>query len=308
MKSLFYSFVALTLIFSFMPVAQGADMVIGEVSPLTAQYYVPQTYYATASDADGIASCELVVSTIYRTPMAYNATLSRWEVEYTFETERTANSIRMGCTDNLGDSMLGPTKLIEVSHVPLDSTDGEAEEAPSLPDEVDATDWLRGDVIFASPVLIKTVCPGGEDVNHPCRTVYFLDNYGSRHAFPNEKAYFTWYEDFLNIHLVTDEVMASFHLGENVRYKPGEKMIKFPSLNTVYAVSRYGVLRAIGSEAVAAELYGHDWNQRIDDVSEAFYGNYAIWEPINSAADFDVDVEKQAVTSINDNIDIPVAE
>jgi hypothetical protein len=304
MRSIFYSFVAVALIFTFIPTAQGADMVIGEVSPLSAQYYVPQTYYATASDSDGIASCELVVSTIYRTPMTYNLSLSRWEVEYTFDTERTANSIRMSCEDNLGNSMLGPTKLIAVSHVPLDSTDGDSTSQPESEVEIDATQWSRQQVVDVSPVLIKTVCPGGEEVNHPCRTVYFLDDDGYRHAFPNEKTYFTWYESFDGIHLVKDSTMASYQLAGNVRYHPGKRMIKFPSVNTVYAVQQFGILRPIGGEEVAVALYGADWNQKIDDVSEAFFGNYTIYGYINSEHDYNVDRSRTSVASINDNKNI----
>jgi hypothetical protein len=306
MRSLFYSFVAFAMIFAFIPIAHGADMVIGEVSPLTAQYFIPQMYYASASDADGIASCELVVSTIYRTPMTYNLSLSRWEVEYTFDTERTANSIRMSCEDDLGNSMLGPTKLIEVSHVPLGSTDGDSTSQPTPEAEIDATAWSRQQVVDVSPVLIKTVCPGREEVSHPCRTVYFLDNDGYRHAFPNEKTYFTWYESFNGIHLVADSTMASFSLAGNVRYHPGTRMIKFPSVNTVYAVSRFGILRAIGSEDIATGLYGSNWNQQIDDVSEAFFGNYSFGGDINNAIDFDVNFELQSVTSINDNLELAI--
>lgn len=278
---------------------------ISVVTPLSAQYFVSQKYVATASDPSGVAECRLLVSSIYETPMTYNGTTAQWEATYTFEAERTANSIRAVCTDSLGNETKGPSKIISVSHVP---TEDEADAITGMPApeaEVDVTGWTREDIIKESPVLIKTVCPGGEDVNHPCRTVYFLDNDGFRHAFPNEKTYFTWYDAFLEIRLVTDATMASYFLAGNVTYHPGKKLVKFPSVPTVYAVGRYGALRPIASEPIARELYGDHWAQKVDDVSEAFYGNYAIGAGVTAAADFDVDAVVHSVNSINDNI-IPI--
>ncbi len=106
------------------------------------------------------------------------------------------------------------------------------------------------------------------------------------------------------IHLVTDSNMASYSLGGNVRYRPGSKMIKFPSVDTVYAVQRYGILRPIASEEVAVALYGSNWNQQIDDVSEAFFGNYTVYPYVSSEHDYSVERSRNSVTSINDNKDI----
>ncbi len=267
---------------------------VSAVMPLEAVYTVPQTYWATASDSSGVADCTLLVSSIYETPMTYNSYVGRWQTSYTFTTFRSANSIRAVCHDTLGNETKGPSRIISVSAAPLSDSD-------ELPSEVDATEWTSAEIVAASPVLIKTACPGGEDFTHPCRTVYFLDNEGTRHAFPNEKAYFTWYTDWSNIHIITAAMMASYPLGANVTYHPGVRMVKFPSVNTVYAVARYGRLRQIATETLAEELYGANWNQMIDDVSEAFYTNYVFSHWIEFALEFDVDVETNSVASINDN-------
>lgn len=267
---------------------QGPD--VGSVSPLSAVYTVPQTYSVSASDASGVANCTLIVSSIYDTEMVYNGDTGVWEVEYTFTTERSANSIRARCTDTLGNETLGDSRIISV------------EDAPIATSEVDATDWTDSELIAASPVLIKTVCPGNEDFTHPCRTVYFLDNKGSRHAFPNEKVFFTWYDDYTNLHLVSDDVMSDFPLGKNVTYHPGTKLVKYQTVPTVYAVERYSVLRPLASESVAIELYGDSWNQQIDDISEAFYANYSYGDPVETHDDFDVTTQTRSVDSINDNL------
>lgn len=149
--------------------------------------------------------------------------------------------------------------------------------------------------------LIKTACAGDEAADHPCKAVYYLGSDGSRHAFTNEKVYFTWYNDFDDVETVSSSVMASYSLGKNVTYHPGTRMVKFPSLNTVYAVQKGGVLRAIDSESVAVTLYGSTWNQQIDDISEAFYGNYTIGDDIAGASDYDASDAVASVNSIDDN-------
>lgn len=280
-------------LFSFIPIAYAADMIgptVSIVSPLQATYTIPTLFSVTASDASGVASCKLLVSSVHEAPMTLNATSSRWEVSYTFITIRSANSIRAVCRDTLGNETKGPSKIIPVADAPIATSD------------VDASTWTHEQIVSTSPALIKTQCPGGEDTTHPCRTVYFLDNVGKRHAFPNEKAYFTWYPDYRNLHIVTSAMMASFPLGKNVTYKPGRKMVKFLSVNTVYIVSAHGILRAVPSEEFAINLVGPTWNQQIDDISEAFYSNYTIGEPANAELQTNYSERWASVISINDNL------
>lgn len=275
---------------------------VGEVYPLEAYYDVPQTYYVSAEDPDGVESCILVVSTINETPMSYNDDLNLWEAEYTMSADRIANSIRAKCTDTEGNETVGDSNIATVAETPMETTDGEAGDTDDGTSDVDATTWTDAELIAVSPVLIKTVCPGGEDFTHTCRTVYFLDDEGYRHAFPNERAFFTWYDNYDDLHLITSEMMASFPLGANVTYHPGTKMVKFPTVPTVYTVGRYGELRAIASEEMAIELYGEDWNQQIDDISESLYSNYTIGDPLVDASDFHVENTRASVSSINDNL------
>ncbi len=149
--------------------------------------------------------------------------------------------------------------------------------------------------------LIKMTCEGETEATDPCRAVYFYGSDEKRHAFPNEKVFFTWYEDFDDVIEVTSEFMSNLSLGSNVTYHPGTKMVKFQTVRTVYAVSVLGVLRAIASEDVASDLYGTDWNQQIDDISDAFLGNYDFGEDIDSADDYDVEAEEESVDGLDDN-------
>ena len=59
-----------------------------------------------------------------------------------------------------------------------------------------------------------------------------------------------------------------------------------------------GELRAIASEDVAASIWGSAWNTLIDDISDAFFGNYSFGEAIDSTSDFDPDAVESATTNI----------
>jgi hypothetical protein len=75
--------------------------------------------------------------------------------------------------------------------------------------------------------------------------------------------------------------------------------VKITTDPKVYAVAKGGVLRHVGSESVAAALYGADWAQRIDDVPDPFFVNYALGSPILEASDFDKDAETAGSPTIS---------
>jgi len=110
--------------------------------------------------------------------------------------------------------------------------------------------------------------------------VYYCGSDGKRYAFPNEKIYFTWYEDFEGIVEVSLEEIADIALGGNVTYKPGARLVKLQTNPKVYAVDNGGVLRWITSSEVAENIYGPDWNTMIDDMPDSFFFNYTIGEDI----------------------------
>jgi hypothetical protein len=113
--------------------------------------------------------------------------------------------------------------------------------------------------------------------------VYYCGKNGKRYVFPNERVFFSWYKDFSAVRIITSEQLASLSIGGNVNYKPGVRMVKITTDPKVYAVARGGTLRWVQTEAVAAALYGSEWNRMIDDVSDAFFFSYAIGEPITNA-------------------------
>ncbi len=154
-------------------------------------------------------------------------------------------------------------------------------------------------VIVQQPVLTFTAAscplPTGrlvklQDDRDPKTTedtaVYYYGNDCKRHAFPNEHVYMTWYSNFNSVVSISPSEMASMPLGNNATYHPGVRMVKFTTVPKVYAVSKGGVLRWVPTEAIATQLYGTAWNKYIDDIADAFYGNYKFGNDIASSSDF----------------------
>ena len=116
--------------------------------------------------------------------------------------------------------------------------------------------------------------------------VYYYTASGTRLVFPNEKTYATWYADFSNVQTISDAQLASIQLGGNVTYRPGVRLVKIVSDPKVYAVAHGGVLRWVQTETVARSLYGNNWAQQVDDISDAFFVNYAVGAAISDTSAF----------------------
>jgi plastocyanin len=131
--------------------------------------------------------------------------------------------------------------------------------------------------------------------------VYYYGADGFRYVFPSDKVYFTWYKDFSTVKWVSDDDLTKIQIGGNVTYRPGVKMLKINSDPTVYAVSKNSTLRPIGSEMVAIDIYGKLWNKMIDDVPDAFFGNYQIGSKIEFPSQYSIASEKVEVTTVNED-------
>jgi|GEM_PF-3488287 len=105
--------------------------------------------------------------------------------------------------------------------------------------------------------------------------VYYLGEDGKRYVFPNEKIYLSWYDDFNSVKTISCTDLASLSIGGNVVYRPGSRLFKLQTVNSVYAVELNGTIRSIASEDQALALYGEDWASRIDDLSDAFWSAYS---------------------------------
>lgn len=151
--------------------------------------------------------------------------------------------------------------------------------------------------------LIKLFDDGNSETQHDT-AVYYFGQDGKRYVFPSDKVYFTWYANFDDVKEIDSAQMASLPLGGNVTYKPGVRMVKIVSSPKVYAISKNGTLRPIGSEQVAIDLYGIEWNKNIDDIADAFFVNYTIGAEVNTASAYNRDSELAVASSINADKDI----
>ncbi len=129
--------------------------------------------------------------------------------------------------------------------------------------------------------------------------VYYYASDGRRYVFPNEKVYFSWYMDFSNVKVVFIDQMSLIPIGGNVTYKPGSRLVKFQTDPKTYIITKGGVLRWAKTEGVARGWFGVNWNQRVDDVSEAFYANYKFGVPVENALDLALDVIQSTAPTID---------
>ncbi|MCX6715086.1 MAG: hypothetical protein NTX72_04705 [Candidatus Uhrbacteria bacterium] len=175
---------------------------------------------------------------------------------------------------------------------------------------ISASIMLAVSALFATAIMtpsaqaatytsISSLKPGDLIRGQSFTAVYYYGVDGFRYVFPNDRTYFTWYKDFATVKWVTDADLTKIQIGGNVTYKPGSKMIKINSDPRVYVISKGGLIRAIGSEAVAKALYGTKWNKMIDDVPDGFFSNYKIGGTIDDASMFSPEAEAKEADDIN---------
>lgn len=142
--------------------------------------------------------------------------------------------------------------------------------------------FTAGVILLGSAITAQSVfADDAELVRCPdSSAVYRIEDDGQRHAFPNERIYFSWYADFSEVETVPCNELADLMLGSNVTYQAGTRLVKMPSVATVYAVEPEGILRPIPSEDYAATVWGDAWALRVDDMSEAFFPSYEVDEAL----------------------------
>ncbi|MEO5927817.1 MAG: hypothetical protein ABIO72_03785 [Patescibacteria group bacterium] len=135
-------------------------------------------------------------------------------------------------------------------------------------------------------------------------TVWFVGTDGKRHAFTNEKVYFTWYSDYAQVRIVTLQELMAIPVGANATYKAGVKMVKFTADDKSYAVSKNGVLGWVKTEEVAAALYGESWTTKVDDINSTFMNDYAFGSDIASVLDYNPTTAMLSAQTANDGLKI----
>ncbi|MBU1033004.1 MAG: Ig-like domain-containing protein [Patescibacteria group bacterium] len=147
--------------------------------------------------------------------------------------------------------------------------------------------------------LIKLKDDGDPDTQADT-TVYYVGRDGMRHPFMYERIFFSWYANYENIQIVSPEQLTGYALGKPVPYRPGSRLIKFTSVPKVYAVEKPNVLRWVTTPQLAADLYGANWTQQIDDVQESLFYLYSWGADITQIADYNSTEQTMSALSVDD--------
>ncbi len=134
-------------------------------------------------------------------------------------------------------------------------------------------------------------------------TVYWHTADGRRFVFPTARTFLSWQgTNQPSVTTISDVELYRIPIAGNMTYRPGARLLKTRTDPRVYAVARYGVLRWVTNEYVAQSLYGSNWNQMIDDISDEFFINYTIGAPIYNTSDYSPTAEYYSVNTPSDNI------
>lgn len=121
---------------------------------------------------------------------------------------------------------------------------------------------------------IEDSIPPGSLIKGSESMVYYYNENGTRHAFPDETTFLSWFPDYSMVQTITDSELADIPIGVNVTIREGTYLIKITSDPKVYAIEPGGIIRWIETEDLGAELYGVDWRNRVYDVPDHFFTNY----------------------------------
>jgi len=160
--------------------------------------------------------------------------------------------------------------LLEAQTGPSYDPDVEVAAASTINDDQDIPE-PEGEVFCDSDSLIRS---------ETFSTVYYCGRDGGRYVFQNEDSFFSWYDDFDDVEVVSDETLASVPLKGIVTYRPGTFLVKIVSIPKVYALARNGTLRWVPSESHAEELFGSDWAENVRDIPDTFFSRYQVGKDI----------------------------
>ncbi len=147
-------------------------------------------------------------------------------------------------------------------------------------------------------VKINKVVPGDLIKVADSSTVYYYGADSKRYVFPNEKVFYSWFDNFDNVITISDDEMAQLPIGGLVTYRPGIKLVTFTTSKDVYAVTQGGVLRKLKDEAMARALYGEHWNKLVDDINDAFFTSYKFGDNLVELSDYDKEAQEMLSPTI----------
>jgi len=104
--------------------------------------------------------------------------------------------------------------------------------------------------------------------------VYLLNADMESVYFPSSEVYHTWYEDFSGVEEIPNTCIDAYPLAGGVNYRPGSMLVKRDTSPSVYIIEPGNMKTKIGSEEVAAALYGADWASKVRDIASVYWLNF----------------------------------
>lgn len=233
---------------------------IAAITPTTATVASPVTLKTTASGEAWTASCRLTVDGTEHGDMHMNGQTFSKVVTFTTSGK---HKVYATCIDGDGNTSVGSPTTMSV-------------EASWQADEGS---------------IIKTA---------ESSAIYYYGKDGMRHAFPNERVYWSWYDDYDDVQLVTTAFMHSLPLGKNVTFRPGSVLVRFETDNNVYAIDEGPRLRKYVSAYLALLDYGNNWTSLFVTLPDVLRGNYKTGADIDEAGDYDRETAWDSVSGIVD--------
>lgn len=109
---------------------------------------------------------------------------------------------------------------------------------------------------------------------------YYFDN--KKYLFSNEETYFSWFNDYKNVKIISDEQMQQIKIGKNIRIKPGN-YVKFEDSGKLFYVDALARLRELPDE-----LVDDYWQEIINDniilSSPAIYEDYELGDKLKNTS------------------------
>lgn len=230
------------------------------LTPTTATALSSVTLKTTTEGEAWTASCRLSVDGV--DVGAMNANSQTFSRAYTFTTSGNHRAYAT-CVDGDGNTTVGGAETITVA-------------ASSQADEGS---------------LIKTA-------NNPA--VYYYGDDGMRHAFPTERVFWSWYDDFDDVRTVSPSFMALLPIGKNVTFRPGSVLVRFETDNNVYAIDKGARLRKYISAYITMLDYGTNWTSLFVTLPDVLRNNYGTGKEIDEAADYDKETAWDSISGIGD--------
>jgi hypothetical protein len=143
----------------------------------------------------------------------------------------------------------------------------------------------EGEIEITSPVYLPSPLmpslPEGINIGDSIKTADSPDIYAigvdkEKHKFPNEVIYSSWYKDYANVKIVSNEIMEGIKTGTDVYLRPGTYLVRKSGTQEIYAPDADGVLVRISSERILQTLYGLKWSERVIELPGELFRKYII--------------------------------